>query len=213
VCLVVARHGETVWSRPRRFAGHADVALTPRGRLQADALAAALATLQPTAVLSSDLSRATDTASRVAHTCRVRMAVETRLREEDVGHWQGLTDAEVARKYPIGYQRWRSGDLTKFDGREGLASVARRAVTAVREALSTLDEPDDDTRCLVVLTHSNTAIALMGRLLRLPPNRWLALGSLAPAHWSVLRGDGSSWRLRHHNLAPQPSQPELTVAK
>src|SRR5947207_2121362 len=39
--LLLARHGETTWNAERRFQGRTDVALSPRGRAQADALGGA----------------------------------------------------------------------------------------------------------------------------------------------------------------------------
>jgi len=42
VRLLLARHGETVWNAERRFQGWTDVALSERGRAQAEALGRAL---------------------------------------------------------------------------------------------------------------------------------------------------------------------------
>src|SRR5207249_2137619 len=52
------RHGETAWSRERRFAGSRDVALEPEGLRQCEAVARALASQGVAAVYASPLERA-----------------------------------------------------------------------------------------------------------------------------------------------------------
>lgn len=61
--VILVRHGETVWHDGNRYAGRTDVALTPRGRLQAAELAAWAAGQSIDAVFSSPLSRARLTAA------------------------------------------------------------------------------------------------------------------------------------------------------
>jgi len=56
------RHGETVSNLSGTIAGSADVPLTARGRLQAQAAAAQLTSAGVTAIYSSALARARDTA-------------------------------------------------------------------------------------------------------------------------------------------------------
>ncbi|MFD9077245.1 histidine phosphatase family protein, partial [Streptomyces lasiicapitis] len=55
--VILVRHGETVWHDGNRYAGRTDVALTPRGRLQAAELAAWAAGQSIDAVFSSPLWR------------------------------------------------------------------------------------------------------------------------------------------------------------
>ncbi len=195
--LVVARHAETIWSADGRFAGQLDVPLSAAGRSRAAALGAALAAQRPAAVLTSDLGRAMDTAREVAQAAGAPVVAEPRLREEFLGDWQGRTRVEVAAASPEAYRRWQGGDIGAYDGREGLHAVARRAVAAVRDALGHTEGGH-----LVVVTHANTAVALLGSLLDLPSAWWLAVDSLAPAHWSALRGGVTRWRLQRHNVPP-----------
>ncbi len=64
--ILLARHGETDWNRERRWQGHTDRPLTPRGREQARALAKRLDRVRLEAVYASDLTRARETAVAVA---------------------------------------------------------------------------------------------------------------------------------------------------
>ena len=65
--IIAVRHGETDWNLATRLQGHVDIGLNDKGRWQAQRLAQALAVREPiTAIYSSDLQRAFDTAHAVA---------------------------------------------------------------------------------------------------------------------------------------------------
>ena len=64
--LLALRHGETAWSRERRFAGSKDIPLTAEGRRQCAALAQALAGSGAAAVYASPLVRARESAEPLA---------------------------------------------------------------------------------------------------------------------------------------------------
>ena len=108
--IVLVRHGETDWNRERRYQGHADTPLNEAGRAQARELAEILRPERVSAVYTSPLRRASETARIVAD----RLGLEARelepLREIDVGDWQGLTVDEVRARYPERADvSWHSG--------------------------------------------------------------------------------------------------------
>jgi len=108
--LVLVRHGETDWNRERRFQGHADTPLNDSGRRQAGELAALLRSDGLSAVYTSPLRRAKETASVVAAELGLDAHELEELREIDVGDWQGLTIDEVRTRYPEQLDvAWRSG--------------------------------------------------------------------------------------------------------
>lgn len=79
--------------------GHADSPLTPEGRKQAQAASRKLTGFDW--VVSSDLSRALDTAIIIARELSIpRLTPHAGLREIDVGPWQGLTRRDIDRRYP-----------------------------------------------------------------------------------------------------------------
>jgi probable phosphoglycerate mutase len=93
--ILLARHGETDWNRELRFQGHADEPLNDTGRRQAGELAARLVGEPITAVYASDLRRASETAEIVAHELGLPFQLDARLREIDVGSWQGRTREQL----------------------------------------------------------------------------------------------------------------------
>jgi probable phosphoglycerate mutase len=191
--ILLWRHGRTAWNVERRFQGQADPPLDAVGRAQAIEAAAMVATYAPVAVVSSDLVRARETAAPLAARLDLPIALDPRLRERSLGHWEGLTRTEVARLYPTELADWLAGREDCQPGSEPRATVAARATAALADTVG-------DT--VVLVTHSATAIALTGRLLGLPQVLWRGVGPLANCHWSELRADDHGWRLRAHNIGP-----------
>jgi 2,3-bisphosphoglycerate-dependent phosphoglycerate mutase len=93
--ILLARHGETDWNRELRYQGHADRPLNDTGRAQARELGERLRGRPIVAVYSSDLRRAGETADTVAEALGLPVKFDPRLREIDVGSWQGKTREEL----------------------------------------------------------------------------------------------------------------------
>jgi broad specificity phosphatase PhoE len=111
--LLLVRHGETDWNREHRVQGHTDVPLNARGSAQAAALAESLAAVPLTAIYSSDLGRAEATAATVARDRGLEVTVDARLREKNFGSWEGLTDVEIAARFPDAVRGgWGDGETT-----------------------------------------------------------------------------------------------------
>lgn len=133
--VVLARHGETDWNRDGRFQGHADPPLNANGRAQARELAARLSGDGITAVWSSDLQRARETATIVAEQLGLTVAARADLREADVGELTGLTRAEIHERFPAAVPRAERHGYTWASG-EGYEAVAARVLTALHEIAS-----------------------------------------------------------------------------
>src|SRR5438270_10427697 len=106
--LLALRHGETAWSRERRFAGSKDIPLTAEGRRQCAALAQALAGSGAAAVYASPLVRARESAEPLAAAQGLPLGFEPDFREMCFGDWEGLTRDEVSRRFPDDYAAWRA---------------------------------------------------------------------------------------------------------
>ena len=103
--LVVLRHGETLDNAAGIWQGLKDSELSPVGLAQADKAAPAIAAYQPEVVVASDLARARVTAERVGQAAGMPVRLDPRLREIDVGEWQGATTAEVRQPRPRAARR------------------------------------------------------------------------------------------------------------
>jgi len=108
--LVVVRHGETAWNVEQRVQGQLDIPLNETGRRQAARLAEALAGEGLSAIYSSDLTRAAETAAAVARRAGLAVVHTQVLRERGFGHLEGATWREIEVQWPEQAQRWRRRD-------------------------------------------------------------------------------------------------------
>lgn len=206
--LVLWRHGRTSWNLVNRFQGQEDVPLDEVGFDQARRAAQTLIALQPTHIISSDLTRALDTARALAHLTNLDVETDEDLRETFAGEWQGLTKSELMQRYSDDYAAWGGDSNVRPGGGETRLEVAERVMRAISRGLERV--PDGGT--LVVTSHGGSLRAALGRLLALEPPQWTALGVLANAQWSVLREldeniprpDGLHWRLAEYNAGSLP---------
>ena len=109
--IYLIRHGETTWNREKRLQGHLDIGLNERGYWQADRLGEYLANRSVAAVVSSDLSRAVDTAKAVAKHHELDLQYDQRLRERHYGLMQGLSHDEIADKHPRNHLAWKNREI------------------------------------------------------------------------------------------------------
>src|SRR5688572_29885232 len=101
--VLLIRHGESRGNAERRFGGHTATLLSDLGRRQAEATARALSAERVTAVYSSDLPRAVETAEPLARAAGLEVVRTAALRERGVGLLDGLTFEEAAEAHPEEY--------------------------------------------------------------------------------------------------------------
>ncbi|TCP57116.1 putative phosphoglycerate mutase [Tamaricihabitans halophyticus] len=125
--LELARHGETVWHAENRYAGSSDVALTERGRSQAEQLGRWAAGQPITQVLCSPLSRAARTAEPAALSLGLPLRTDARLVEVDFGDAEGITRAEMAERFPDELSDWLAAPAARAlpGGERGVAALDR----------------------------------------------------------------------------------------
>ena len=140
--IVFARHGQTAPNRDGLVLGRADPELTDEGRRQARLLAEALAGEPVSAILSSPLLRARQTAEAVAEACGLPVTVDQRLVEIDWGTWEGRPAGSLA---VADVDRWRADDGTAPEG-ESLSSLSARVESFCLDSL-------DDEGHVVAVSH------------------------------------------------------------
>ena len=127
------RHGQTDWNLVGRFQGHTDIPLNSRGLDQARTLAAKLSREKFDAIYSSDLQRASQTAALVAQVLSLPVTFDTRLREISQGEWEGMSLAEVRRKYEFDPAAAESSADSRAPGGESVNEVAARMTAAAAD--------------------------------------------------------------------------------
>jgi 2,3-bisphosphoglycerate-dependent phosphoglycerate mutase len=147
--LIVVRHGETMWNREKRMQGTTDSQLSDVGRAQAQALGRRLASHGFTALYTSDLSRARDTARAIAEHTRRDPVVEARLQERRFGIFEGLTADEIKSRYPEEHARFASRDPDyEVPGGECARAFTQRVLGCLCEIAGRHDGEE-----VVVVTH------------------------------------------------------------
>ena len=153
--LVLARHGETEWSRTGRHTGRTDVPLTARGRDQAERLGRTLRGRTFSRVLSSPLGRALDTCRLAGFGDRAELVDD--LREWDYGAYEGRTRLEIAAEIP-GWTVWTHPIA---DG-ESLADLGRRTDRVIASLLPVGGD-------ILIFSHGHILRVLAARWLEQPP--------------------------------------------
>lgn len=130
LCLI--RHGETDWNAEKRIQGHTDIPLNATGRAQALAMAYNAAHQRFSAIYSSDLARAFETAQALAVREDEPVLPLPALRERHYGCFQGLTPAQAAERYPAAYVHYLARDPDyDFETGESLTAFAARVATGI----------------------------------------------------------------------------------
>jgi len=195
--IYLLRHGEVVGAETRRFIGHLDVSLSPRGESQSRIQAVRLRGIPLTAVYTSDLSRARVTGAIIGATHGLVPTAVPALREMDMGRWDGLTGAEIAERDRPAFEQWmaRIGEFPFPDG-ESDGDLLARVWPAFMAIVA-----GHDAQAVAVVAHGGTNRAILCRALGVPLGRLLAFGQDYGA-LTVLETRDGAWRLRVLNESP-----------
>jgi broad specificity phosphatase PhoE len=137
--LVLIRHGQTDWNVEGRWQGQADPPLNDTGREQAHKAAARFAQRQfrLAALYSSDLRRAFETAQIIGAEMELAVVAEPRLREINLGRWQGMLSTDIQAQYADEFVRWHQSPLcVKPPDGESILELAARVLPAVDEIVT-----------------------------------------------------------------------------
>jgi broad specificity phosphatase PhoE len=129
--LLFIRHGQTTWNVENRLPGQLPgVPLTDQGRQQAARLAEALTVLPISAIISSPLERARETAEYIAQGRGLTIQFEADLMDTDVGNWAGKVIKDLNQSDPT-WKDYVKNPAVAPEGVETFPQVQRRVVAAV----------------------------------------------------------------------------------
>jgi broad specificity phosphatase PhoE len=125
------RHGQTTWNVEHRLPGQLPgIHLTDIGKQQAERLADALTVLPISAVISSPLERARETAEIIAQPRQIAIQLEADLMDINVGHWAGQNHDEL-NKHDEAWKAFVKNPTVAPPGVETFPQVQARAVAAI----------------------------------------------------------------------------------
>jgi phosphoserine phosphatase len=168
--IFLVRHGETDWNRTKRFQGRRDIPLNQEGKKQAHALALALRDESLTAIYSSPLVRAMETAQliKVFHPS-TPVFEEEGLVEMNLGEFDGMDAGSWASQYPDFRKNWRSAPARlAMPGGECLQEVQIRAIDTL-DRLTNL-YPSGST--LLLCSHNFVNRTLLCHALKIPLDKF-----------------------------------------
>ena len=172
--ILLIRHGHVEGIKPERSRGRADLALTQRGKMQAEMVAQRVAsTWRPSTVYTSPMQRCIATGAAIALACGAPSTVLDELADLDYGTWQFASYDEARSRDPELFAKWfTTPQLVRFPKGELLQDLAARAAEALRYILAC---HVDDT--VVVVSHDSLNRALFDRVARSIALFLLAVGS------------------------------------
>ena len=162
--LWLVRHGQTDWNLEKRYQGHTDFPLNATGLKQAELAAQMLGGRRYAALYSSDLQRARITAEIIGAQIGLEVIVDQRLREVNLGAWEGMLVGDIQARYPDEWEaRQRDRLHVRPPGGESVLDVATRIWPAVDDLAAR--HPGDD---IIVVSHGLALATVLCRVQHAP---------------------------------------------
>jgi len=188
--FIVVRHGETVWNAEGRIQGHLDSELNEEGLAQALLVGERMAREPFDHFYCSDLRRALQTAQPIVKRSDKVPTVTPRLRERNLGIFQGLTSEECQHKYPQEYRRFHRREVDHvMPGGESVRQLNAR-VSEFFDELAV----EHAGQTVLVVTHGGVLDALHRHVMRIPLERPRDF-SIYNASLNIVRLSNGRWVL------------------
>ena len=171
--FILIRHGESLANANKIYAGHTDIDLSMLGRAQARAAAEYFKNEKISAIYSSDLKRAYNTA--LAHTEFHNLPVikSEDLREVHIGEWEGKSLDEIRTRWPREFNiEWkeRFGSMSPPGG-ESVFLAGKR----MHDKLLSIARTATDEGKVIVAAHAAVIRAFWCYVQDIEPSMWAQL--------------------------------------
>lgn len=133
--VFLVRHGQTDWNALGLWQGHDGPGLNQTGREQAESAARRLANTDITALFSSDLPRALETAGIISASIGLNPIELTGLRERNCGDWSGKSSEQIRSENPGIDLKIGIDTLQDPAGMESWDSFRMRVVETLKQVL------------------------------------------------------------------------------
>jgi len=162
--FALVRHGQTDWNLAGRYQGQTDQPLNAAGLEQARQLADHLNGRRFDAIYASSLQRARATAEVIARRLGLALNIDPRLKEVNLGEWEGLTVPEIKARYADTWEaRQTDPEHIPPPGGETVVEVGERMVQAADEIAQRW--PDGH---VLVVAHGMALATLLAKAKHLP---------------------------------------------
>ena len=132
--IFLIRHGETEWNSQQRMQGHSNSDLSSVGQAQIQALGQWMKNVPFDHIYSSDSLRAKQTAEAITQFSGHELKIDLRLREKNLGIFEGLTSEEARKRHPEVFRLFKSsGSKYEIDEGESTQQLQDRALEIVEE--------------------------------------------------------------------------------
>lgn len=186
--VVFIRPGETQWNSIGRWQGIVNIPINAHGINQAKRLAQFVRNIGLDAIYSSDLRRARDTAIIISEYANAPVKYDERLRERDMGVWQGLTTHEIRDWYRQKYQELLDDPHTyQVPNGESRAQVAERVGACFQELVVT------DATTIGVISHTTAIRTILAAFV--PDSEPYDMHFRNMSVTTIMRDTGDAWRI------------------
>ncbi len=132
--IILIRHGETEWNSQKRMQGHSNSDLSSVGQVQIQALGQWMKNVPFDLIYSSDSLRAKQTAEAITQFSGHELQFDQRLREKNLGVFEGLTSEEARERHPEVFRLFKTaGSKYVIDEGESTQQLQDRALEIVSE--------------------------------------------------------------------------------
>ena len=156
--IIFLRHGQAENNTKRILAGRTEgIPLTPTGIVQAHDAAKLLSEMEVSAIYSSPIQRADETAKIVAKHNNLDVISDERLIELDMGKFTGMAYDDIFEKHGNVFLKFYNGELEiAHNGVETFAEVKSRVTSITKHILSEHSQEN-----VVLVTHMDPIKAML----------------------------------------------------
>ena len=162
--ILLIRHGENDYVKTAKFAGRIPgVHLNEKGQQEAKVIADGLKDVPLSAIYSSPLERAIETAQPLSKAKRLKITIADGLIETDIGDWKGL-EIKKARKLPEWKNVQNFPSRFRFPKGESFQEEQTRLVNAMEKIIES-HRPDD---WVAIFSHADPIKLIINYYLGMP---------------------------------------------
>ena len=183
--IYLVRHGQTAWNKEEIFRGRTDIPLDETGLKQAELVGQYFKGMEIHGIYSSPLSRAWQTAQKVAEFHNLKVQPLQGIVDMSFGNWEGRPHQEIQESDSKTYRQWvETPHLVRLPGGESLDDVRVRAMAAMEEVIR-----KNTGKTLVLVSHRVICKVLICAILGLDNSHF----------WQITQDTTAINLIRHRN--------------